>query len=157
VPETGEALVGDWQVAVSPAMRCSYPQSSQRTGATRTGRVPYPVWLWWQLPHRTVDTPRLLAEVQANLEPHTQQCEVAYAQSRLGRGDVVRGRAKLIVMLSEEHRDHAVVQRLLTDATEAAQQRTRERLPVLGPVEAGQVRLRLSPRERWLTYADISA
>jgi hypothetical protein len=138
-------------------MRCSYPQSSQQTGATTTGRVPYPIWLWWQLPYRTVDTPALLAEVQAALQPHTRRCEVAYAQSRLCRGDVVRGRAKLVVMLSQENRDHAAVQRLLTDAAEAAQERIRERLPALGGVDAGKVRLRLSPRERWLTYAGISA
>ncbi|MFI5894058.1 hypothetical protein ACIA5D_28555 [Actinoplanes sp. NPDC051513] len=152
-----EGLIADWKVALSPAMRCTYPQSSQQTGATITGRVPYPIWLWWQLPYRTVDTPTLLAEAQAALQPHTRRCEVAYAQSRLCRGDVVRGRAKLIVMLSQEHRDHAAVQRLLTDAAEAAQERIRERLPALGGVDAGKVRLRLSPRERWLTYAGISA
>jgi predicted amino acid-binding ACT domain protein len=155
--ESDESLIADWKVAVSPAMRCSYPQSSQHTGATTTGRVPYPIWLWWQLPHRTVDTPALLAAVQAGLQPHTRRCEIAYAQSRLCRGDVVRGRAKLIVMLSQEHRDHAAVQRLLTDAAEAAQQRIRERLPALGRVDASKVRLRLSPRERWLTYAGIFA
>lgn len=152
-----DGLIADWKVALSPAMRCSYPQSSQQTGATTTGRVPYPIWLWWQLPYRTVDTPALLAEVQAALQPHTRRCEVAYAQSRLCRGDVVRGRAKLVVMLSEEHRDNAAVQRLLTDATEAAQERLRERLPALGGVDPGRVRLRLSPRERWLAYAGVSA
>lgn len=157
VADDDEGLIADWKVALSPAMRCSYPQSSQQTGATTTGRVPYPIWLWWQLPYRTVDTPALLAEVQAALQPHTRRCEVAYAQSRLCRGDVVRGRAKLVVMLSQEHRDHAAVQRLLTDAAEAAQERIRERLPALGGVDAGKVRLRLSPRERWLTYAGISA
>ena len=151
-----ESLIADWKVALSPAMRCSYPPSSQQTGATTTGRVPYPIWLWWQLPHRTVDTPALLAEVQAALQPHTRRCEIAYAQSRLCRGDVVRGRAKLIVMLSQEHRDHAAVQRLLTDATETAQLRIRERLPALGRVDPSKVRLRLSPRERWLNYAEIS-
>ncbi|WP_249998713.1 hypothetical protein [Actinoplanes sp. M2I2] len=152
-----ESLIADWKVAVSPAMRCSYPPSGRQTGATFTGRVPYPLWLWWQVPHRTVDTPALLAEAQAALAPHTRRCEVAYAQSRLCRGDVVRGRAKLIVMLSQEHRDHAAVQRVLTDATEAAQARIRDRLPALGRVDPSRVRLRLSPRERWLTYADISA
>lgn len=150
--EPDEGLIDDWKVALSPAMRCSYPQSSQQTGATTTGRVPYPIWLWWQLPHRAVDTPALLAEVQAALQPHTRRSEVAYAQSRLCRGDVVRGRAKLIVMLSQEHRDHAAVQRLLTDAAEEAQDRIRERLPALGGVDAGKVRIRLSPRERWLAY-----
>ena len=59
-------------------------------------------------------------------------------------------------MLSQEHRDHAAVQRLLTDATEAAQLRIRERLPALGRVDPSKIRLRLSPRERWLTYAGIS-
>lgn len=152
-----ESLIADWKVAVSPAMRCTYPPSSQQTGATITGRVPYPIWLWWQLPHRSVDTPALLAEVQAALQPHMRRCEIAYAQSRLCRGDVVRGRAKLIVMLSQEHRDHVAVQRLLTDATEQAQLRIRERLPALGRIDPSKVRLRLSPRERWLTYAGISA
>jgi hypothetical protein len=152
-----EGLIADWKVALSPAMRCSYPQSSQQTGATITGRVPYPIWLWWQLPHRTIDTPTLLAEVQDALQPHTRRCEIAYAQSRLCRGDAVRGRAKLIVMLSQEHRDHAAVQRLLTDAAEEAQERLRERLPALARLDAGQVRLRLSPRERWLMYAEASA
>ena len=155
--ESDDGHIADWKVALSPALRCSYPQSSQQTGATATGRVPYPIWLWWQLPYRTVDTPALLAEVQAALQPHTRRCEVAYAQSRLCRGDVVRGRAKLIVMLSQEHRDHAAVQRLLTDATEAAQLRIREWLPAFGRVDPSKVRLRLSPRERWLTYAGISA
>jgi hypothetical protein len=152
-----ESLIADWKVALSPPMRCSYPPSSQQTGATTTGRVPYPIWLWWQLPHRTVDTPALLAEVQAALQPHTRRCEIAYAQSRLCRGDVVRGRAKLIVMLSQEHRDHAAVQRLLTDVTEAAQLRIREWIPTVGGVDPSKVRLRLSPRERWLTYASVSA
>ncbi|MCO8275249.1 hypothetical protein M1L60_32175 [Actinoplanes sp. TRM 88003] len=152
-----DSLIADWKVAISPAMRCTYPPSSRQTGATFTGRVPYPIWLWWQLPHRTVDTPTLLAEVQAALQPHARRCEIAYAQSRLCRGDLIRGRAKLIVMLSQEHRDHAAVQRLLTDATEAAQHRIRERLPALGQVDPSKIRLRLSPRERWLTYADISA
>jgi hypothetical protein len=151
-----EGLIADWKVAISPAMRCSYPPSSQQTGATATGRVPYPIWLWWQLPHRTVDTPALLAEVQAALQPHTRRCEIAYAQSRLCRGDVIRGRAKLIVMLSQEHRDHETVQRLLTDATEAAQLRIREWIPTVGGVDPSKVRLRLSPRERWLNYAGIS-
>ncbi|GIF23746.1 putative amino acid-binding ACT domain protein [Actinoplanes tereljensis] len=155
--EPGDSPIDDWKVALSPAMRCSYPPSSQQTGATTTGRVPYPIWLWWQLPHRTVDTPALLAEVQAALQPHTRRCDIAYAQSRLCRGDVVRGRAKLIVMLSQEHRDHETVQRLLADATEAAQLRIREWLPALGRVDPSKVRLRLSPRERWLTYAEISA
>ena len=154
--QPGDSLIDDWKVAISPAMRCSYPPSSRQTGATFTGRVPYPIWLWWQLPHRTVDTPTLLAEVQAAMQPHARRCEIAYAQSRLCRGDVVRGRAKLIVMLSQEHRDHAAVQRLLTDATEAAQLRIRERLPALGRVDPSKIRLRLSPRERWLTYAGIS-
>jgi hypothetical protein len=152
-----QPLIADWKVAVSPAMRCSYPPSSRQTGATFTGKVPYPIWLWWQLPHRTVDTPTLLAEVQAALQPHARRCDIAYAQSRLCRGDVIRGRAKLVVVLSQEHRDHAVVQRLLADATEAAQLRIRERLPALGQVDPSKIRLRLSPRERWLTYADISA
>jgi hypothetical protein len=162
-PRTGavdaarDSLIADWKVAVSPAMRCSYPPSSQQTGATFTGRVPYPIWLWWQVPHRTVDTPALLAEVQAALQPHTRRCEIAYAQSRLCRGDVVRGRAKLIVMLSQEHRENAAVQRLLTDATEAAQLRIREWIPTVGGVDPSKVRLRLSPRERWLAYAGISA
>jgi hypothetical protein len=151
-----ESRIADWKVALSPAMRCSYPPSSQQTGATVTGRVPYPIWLWWQLPHRTVDTPALLAEVQAALQPHTRRCDIAYAQSRLCRGDVVRGRAKLIVMLSQEHRDHAAVQRLLTDATETAQLRIREWIPTVGGVDPSRVRLRLSPRERWLTYASVS-
>jgi hypothetical protein len=155
--ESAEGLIADWKVAVSPAMRCSYPQSSQQTGATTTGRVPYPIWLWWQLPYRTVETRALLAEVQAALQPHTRRCEIAYAQSRLCRGDVVRGRAKLIVMLSQEHRDHAAVQRLLADAAEAAQERIRERLPAIGGVDASKVRLRLSPRERWLPYTGVSA
>ncbi|GIM91886.1 hypothetical protein [Paractinoplanes toevensis] len=154
--EPDDSLIADWKVAVSPAMRCTYPPSSQQTGATTTGRVPYPIWLWWQLPHRTVDTPALLTEVQAALRPYARRCEVAYAQSRLCRGDLVRGRAKLIVMLSQEHRDHETVQRLLADATEAAQLRIREWLPALGRVDPSKVRLRLSPRERWLTYADIS-
>jgi hypothetical protein len=152
-----ETLIADWKVAVSPAMRCSYPPSSQQTGATATGRVPYPIWLWWQLPHRTVDTPALLAEVQAALQPYTRRCEIAYAQSRLCRGDVIRGRAKLIVMLSQEHRGHAAVQRLLTDATESAQLRIREWIPTVGGVDPGKIRLRLSPRERWLAYASVSA
>ncbi|MBM2615013.1 hypothetical protein JIG36_05500 [Actinoplanes sp. LDG1-06] len=155
--DTDQSLITDWKVAVSPAMRCSYPPSSQQTGATITGRVPYPIWLWWQIPHRTVDTPTLLSVVQSALQPHTRRCEIAYAQSRLCRGDVIRGRAKLIVMLSQEHRDHAAVQRLLTDATEAAQLRIRERLPALGRVDPSHIRLRLSPRERWLAYAGISA
>jgi hypothetical protein len=155
--QADESLIADWKVAVSPAMRCSYPSSSQQTGATITGRVPNPIWLWWQLPHRTVDTPTLLSEVQAALQPHTRRCEIAYAQSRLCRGDVVRGRAKLIVMLSQEHRDHAAVQRLLADATDAAQLRIRERLPALGRVDPSKVRLRLSPRERWLAYSGVSA
>ena len=155
--QADESLIADWKVAVSPAMRCSYPASSQQTGATITGRVPNPIWLWWQLPHRTVDTPTLLSEVQAALQPHTRRCEIAYAQSRLCRGDVVRGRAKLIVMLSQEHRDHAAVQRLLADATDAAQLRIRERLPALGRVDPSKVRLRLSPRERWLAYSGVSA
>ncbi|WP_433379336.1 hypothetical protein ACQPZX_13305 [Actinoplanes sp. CA-142083] len=155
--ESDESVIADWKVALSPVMRCSYPPSSQQTGATATGRVPYPIWLWWQLPHRTVDTPALLAEVQAALQPYTRRCDIAYAQSRLCRGDVVRGRAKLIVMLSQEHRDHETVQRLLTDATEAAQLRIREWLPALGQVDPSKIRLRLSPRERWLTYAGISA
>jgi hypothetical protein len=157
IDQADESLIADWRVAVSPAMRCSYPPSSQQTGATITGRVPYPIWLWWQLPHRTVDTPALLAVVQAALQPHTRRCEIAYAQSRLCRGDVVRGRAKLIVMLSQEHRDHAAVQRLLTDATDAAQVRIRDQLHTLGRVDPSKVRLRLSPRERWLAYAGISA
>lgn len=155
--QSDERLIADWKVALSPAMRCTYPPSSQQTGATATGRVPYPIWLWWQLPHQTVDTPALLAEVQAALRPHTRRCEIAYAQSRLCRGDVVRGRAKLIVMLSQEHRDHAAVQHLLTDAAEAAQLRIREWLPALGRVDPSKIRLRLSPRERWLMYAGISA
>jgi hypothetical protein len=95
--------------------------------------------------------------VQAALQPHTRRCEIAYAQSRLCRGDVIRGRAKLIVMLSQEHRDHAAVQRLLTDATDAAQVRIRDQLHTLGRVDPSKVRLRLSPRERWLAYAGISA
>ena len=152
-----ESPIADWMAAVSPAMRCNFPPSSRQTGAATTGRVPYPIWLWWQLPHRTVDTPALLSEVQAALRPHTRRCEVAYAQSRLCRGDVVRGRAKLIVMLSQENRDHAAVQRLLADAAEAAQERIRERLPAICRVDPSRIRLRLSPRERWLPYAEISA
>jgi hypothetical protein len=155
-PAPGESPIADWKVAVSPPMRCSYPPSSQQTGATATGRVPYPIWLWWQLPHRTVDTPALLAEVQAVLEPYTRRCEIAYAQSRLCRGDLMRGRAKLVVMLAQEHRDHAAVQRLLTDVTEAAQLRIREWIPTMGGVDPSKVRLRLSPRERWLNYAGVS-
>ena len=156
VEETDDGPVADWKVAASAPIRCSYPQTSQRTGASASGRVPYPVWMWWQLPPGAIDTPLLLAKVQANLAPHTRRCEVAYAQSRLVRGDVVRGRAKLIVLLSQDHRDHAAVQRLLTDATERAQERTREQLLVLGRIDGGRARLRLSPRERWLADADYS-
>jgi hypothetical protein len=49
------------------------------------------------------------------------------------------------------------VQRLLTDVTEAAQLRIREWIPTVGGVDPSKVRLRLSPRERWLTYASVSA
>jgi hypothetical protein len=152
-----ESVFTDYRFAISAPMRCSYPPSSRRTGATATGRVPYPLWLRWEVPHRMVDTPQLLAKVQANLEPYAQQREVAYAQSRLVHGDVVRGRAKLIVVLAHGHRDNAEAQRVLTDAAERAQERTLKDLLAIQDVdEPGRVRLRMSPRERWLAYARVS-
>jgi hypothetical protein len=151
-----ESAVTDCKFAVSAAMRCSFPASSRRTGATMTGRVPYPVWLRWEVPHRMVDTPGLLARVQSNLDPYAQECEVAYAQSRLVRGGVVRGRAKLIVMLADGHRDNAEAQRVLTDVAERAQERTLEQVLARQGI-AGRVRLRLTPRERWLVYSRVSA
>lgn len=156
VEDTDDGPVADWKVAASAPIRCSYPQTSQRTGASASGRVPYPIWLWWQLPPGAIDTPLLLARVQANLAPHTRRCEVAYAQSRLVRGDVVRGRAKLIVLLAQDNRDHSAVQRLLSDATERAQERTREQLLALGRIDGSRARLRMSPRERWLADADYA-
>jgi hypothetical protein len=152
-----ENLVTDHKFAVSAPMRCSYPQSSRHTGASTTGRVPLPLWLRWEVPHRTIHTPGLLADVQANLRPYAQQCEVAYAQSRLVRGDLVRGLAKLIVVLDHGHRDHAEAQRLLTDVAERAQERTLKKLLATQDLEAGRTRLRMSPRERWLAYTGVSA
>lgn len=151
-----ESVVNDCKVAISAAMRCTYPSSSRRTGASITGRVPYPLWLRWEIPDRMTDTPGLLAEVQANLEPYTEQCEVAYAQSRLVGGDVVRGRAKLIVVLADGHRDHTEAQRVLTDVAERAQERTLEQVLALRGI-AARARLRLTPRERWLVYTRVSA
>jgi hypothetical protein len=159
-PDTTErnddGAVTDCKFAVSAPMRCSYPPSSRRTGASMTGRVPYPLWLRWEVPHRTIDTPGVLAKVQANLEPYTQECEVAYAQSRLVGGDVVRGRAKLIVVLADGHRDHSEAQRVLTDVAERAQERTLEQALAQRDI-AARARLRLTPRERWLVYTRVSA
>ena len=152
-----ENLVVNKTFAISTTMRCFYPQSSRRTGASATGRVPYPLWLRWEVPHRVIHTPRLLANVRVNLQPYAQQCEVAYAQSRLVRGDVVRGQAKLIVVLAHGHRDHAEAQRMLTDAAERAQEETLKQLLAARDIEAGRTRLRMSPRERWLAYAGVSA
>jgi hypothetical protein len=45
------------------------------------------------------------------------------------------------------------VQRLLTEVTEAAEHRAREVLFAAGRLDTSQFRLRLSPRENWLTYA----
>jgi hypothetical protein len=146
------SLVTDHKVAISAPMRCSYPPSSRRTGASMTGRVPYPLWLRWQVPWRTVDTSWILGKLLANLEPYTEQCEVAYAHSRLLRGNVVRGRAKLIVVLAHGHRDHDDAQRAVTDVAERAQERTLEQLQAIPGIDRGRSRMRLSPRERWLAY-----
>jgi hypothetical protein len=146
-----------FKVALSPPMRCAYPQSSRRTGASVTGRVPYPLWLRWELPNRTVGPPLLLSMVEANLAPYAEQTEVAYAQARVGRGDVVRGRAKLVVLLARAPRDVADAQAVLNEVAERVQERTLEQLADPRVAGAGRVRLRLSPRERWLTYAGVSA
>lgn len=151
-----ENVVTNYRFAISPVMRCSYPQSSRRTGASMTGRVPYPLWLRWEVPHRMIHTPRLLADIQVNLQPYTQMCEVAYAQSRLVRGDMVRGQAKLIVVLAHSYRDNAEAQRMLVGAAERAQEETLKQLAARD-VEIGRTRLRMSPRERWLAYAGVSA
>jgi hypothetical protein len=152
-----ELLVADHKVAISQPLPCSYPAASRQTGASVTGRVPYPVWLAWQVPHRTIDTPRLLAEVGRSLASGTSSCEVLYAQSRLLSGDLVRGRAKLVVVLEHAFsRAGNQTQQELSLIAELAQERTLDRLLDLG-VEPGQVRLRLSPRERWLTYGGGSA
>jgi hypothetical protein len=152
-----ESVVADYKVAVSPPMRCVYPASSRRTGASATGRVPYPVWLRWEVSHHIIDTPGLLAMVQANLAPYAQECEVAYAQSRLVRGNLVRGRAKLVVVLADSQPDGAEAQRLLIGVADRAQERTLEQLLAIRNVETGRARLRLSPRERWLVYARMSS
>lgn len=142
--------------AISPIMRCYWPQSSRRTGAAKTGRVPYPLWLRWEIPHRSIHTPRLLANIQAKLQPYMQRCEVAYALSRRVRGDVVHGRAKLIVVLDHCYRDQAEAQSVLADVAERAQEETLKQLDSRD-VETGRTRLRISPRERWLADAGISA
>ena len=147
----------DCKAAVSAPIRCSYPPSSRRTGATVTGRVPYPLWLRWDVPHGMVDTAALLAMVQANLEPYAQECQVAYAQSRLVHGDLARGRAKLIVVLAPGHRDNAEVQRMLTDVAGQAQERTLKQLQAGRDIEPGRAQLRISPRERWVAHSRISA
>jgi hypothetical protein len=149
-------VIADCQAAISAPIRCSYPPSSRRTGATVTGRVPYPLWLRWDVPHDMVDTPQLLAKVQANLEPYAQECQVAYAQSRLVHGDLARGRAKLIVVLAPGHRDTAEVQRMLTDVADQAQERTLKQLQAGHDIEPGRVQLRISPRERWIAHSRIS-
>jgi hypothetical protein len=155
--EGGDAnVVPNYVLAISPIMRCYWPQSSRRTGAARTGRVPYPLWLRWEVPHRLIHTPRLLANVQAKLQPYMQRCEVTYALSRLVRGDVVRGRAKLIVVLEHCYRDQAEAQRVLAEVAERAQEETLKQLDVRD-VETGRTRLRISPRERWLADVGISA
>lgn len=151
-----EGRITDHKVALSAPIRCSYPPSSRRTGASMTGRVPYPLWLRWEVPWRTVDTPWILGRLRANLEPYTQQCEVAYAHSRVVRGDTVGGRAKLIVVLADGHRDHAEAERALTGVAERAQERTLEQLQAVPGIEAGRSRMRLSPRERWLAYGGTS-
>lgn len=151
-----ESMVANYKFAISPIMRCYWPQSSRRTGASTTGRVPYPLWVRWEVPHRVIHTPRLLANVQVNLQPYAQKCEVVYAQSRLVRGDMVRGQAKLIVVLAHGHRDHTEAQRMLADAAERAQEETLKQLAA-GDVETGRTRLRMSPRERWLAYAGVSS
>jgi hypothetical protein len=152
-----DSAFAGFKVALSTPMRCSYPQSSRRTGASVTGRVPYPLWLRWDLPNRTVGSPLLLSMVEANLAPYAELTEVAYAQARVGRGDVVRGRAKLVVLLAQPPRDVADAQAVLNEVAERVQERTLEQLSDPRVVGAGRVRLRLSPRERWLTYAGVSA
>jgi hypothetical protein len=104
-----------------------------------------------------IDTPGLLAMVQANLAPYAQHCEVAYAQSRLVRGNLVRGRAKLVVMLADSQPDGTEAQRMLVEVADRAQERTLEQLLAIRDVETGRARLRLSPRERWLVYARMSS
>jgi hypothetical protein len=145
-----------FKVALSPPMQTSYPQSSRRTGASVTGRVPYPLWLRWDLPNRTVGTPMLLTMVEQNLAPYAEHTEIAYAQARVGRGDVVRGRAKLVVLLAQAPRDVADAQAVLNEVAERVQERTLEQLSDTRLVASGRARLRLSPRERWLTYAGMS-
>ncbi|MDG4821809.1 hypothetical protein O7635_08075 [Asanoa sp. WMMD1127] len=151
-----DAFAG-FKVALSPPMRCSFPQSSRRTGASVTGRVPYPLWLRWDLPNRTVGSPLLLSMVEQNLAPYAEHTEVAYAQARVGRGDLVRGRAKLVVLLAQAPRDVADAQAVLDEVAERVQERTLEQLSDTRLVGPGRVRLRLSPRERWLTHAGVSA
>jgi hypothetical protein len=146
-----------YKVALSPPMHCSFPRSSRRTGASVTGRVPYPLWLRWDVPNRTVGSPHLLSMVEENLAAYAEHTEVAYAQARVGRGDVVRGRAKLVVMLAQPPRDVADAQAVLNEVAERVQERTLEQLSDARLVGSGRVRLRLSPRERWLTYAGVSA
>jgi hypothetical protein len=67
-------------------------------------------------------------------------CEVAYAQSRLSHGGTIRALAKLVVVLTDGHRDHAEAQRQLT---------VRE-------LEASRTCKRMSPCERWLSHAGVS-
>jgi hypothetical protein len=45
---------------------------------------------------------------------------------------------------------------MLADAAERAQEETLKQLAARD-VEIGRTRLRMSPRERWLTYAGVSA
>ncbi|GIF75067.1 hypothetical protein [Asanoa siamensis] len=146
-----------YKVALSQPMRCSFPQSSRRTGASVTGRVPYPLWLRWEIPNRTVGSPRLLAMVADNLGVYAEHTEVAYARARVGRGDLVRGRAKLVVLLTHAPRDVADAQAVLNEVAERVQERTLEQLTDMRWAGAARVRLRLSPRERWLTYSGMSA
>jgi len=147
-----DGLPGGYEVTLGPPQRCYFPSSSRSTGAGRDARAPYPLWVAWEAPGHALGAVDVLEAVSNHIGSRADSHRLVYAQSRLVSAELMRGRAKFSVVLSENKGDDLPpAQDVLRKLADAVEDSTIDWLS--REQQLPQARCRVSAKERWLRYA----
>ena len=146
------SLAQGYDVTVGPERRCYFPTSSRRTGAGRDARAPYPLWVAWEGPAQALGALDVLEAISQRIDRNADSHHLQYAQSRLVSPDLMRGRAKFSVVLSENRAENLPpAQDILKKLADAVEESMVDWLSK--DRHLPQARCRVSAKERWLRYA----
>lgn len=145
-------LARGYEMRFGPARRCYFPTSSRRTGAGRDARAPYPLWVAWEAPSRSLGAVEVLAAISERIAGGAESHRLTYAQSRLVSPELMRGRAKFSVVLPESKSESLLpAQDMLGKLAGAVEHGIIDWLS--RECQLPQARCRVSAKERWLRYA----